>query len=192
MRTLNLATAWVCLMSLTTSGSEQIEGLWTGKDVNGPPMSPPLSIKLSTNFQGAVMGLKVMELPGTFTYALSQAHIIYFTNQTAELKGTLSYDAQRDVLTYLPAAPVHPLAQGPVFLLRDTNQWRSVFLGSILGATNKAEVTARLLSGKTNRGVDWSKITSPHNTAQPDGAANRGQPRQSETNRESMAAGPGR
>jgi hypothetical protein len=176
-------------MSLATSGSEQIEGLWTGKDANGPPMSPSLSIKLSTNSQGAVMGLKAMELPGTFTYTLSEAHIICFTNQTAELRGKLTYDAQRDVLTYLPAAPVHPLAQGPVYLLRDTNQWRNAQLGSILGATNEAEITARLFPGMTNRGIDWSKGASAQNGAEPNGAANGSQPIRSETNRTSSAAG---
>jgi hypothetical protein len=188
MRTLSLATTGVFLMSLTTSGSGQIEGLWTGRDSNGPPMSPSLSVKLSTNSQGAVMGLKVMELPGTFTYTLSQGHII-FTNRTAELNGTLSYDALRDVLTYLPAAPVHPLAKGPVFLLRDSNQWRNVYLGSILGATSEAEVTATLLRGTRNRGVDWNKIAFPQNRAQPNGAANRSQPIRSATNSTSGAAG---
>jgi hypothetical protein len=152
-------------------------------------MAPTLSIKLSTNSQGAVMGLKVMELPGTFTYTFSQAHIVCFTNQTAELNGTLSYDASRDVLTYMPAAPIHPLAKGPVFLLRDTNQWRNAYLGSILGAKNEAEVTARLLLGTTNRGVDWSKVAFPPNRALAGGVANSRQSVGSETNR---AAGAGR
>jgi hypothetical protein len=177
------------LTYLAAFGSEQVQGLWSGRYVNGPPMSPTLYIKLGTNSQGAVMGLKVMELPGTFTYTLSQSHIIHFTNQTAELKGTLSYDAQRDVLTYLPAAPIHPLAQGPVVLLRNTNEWPNVHLSSILGATNVAEVTARLFPGTTNSGLDWSKITSPQNRAQPNGPANGSQPIRSETNSTPPAAG---
>jgi hypothetical protein len=191
MRAVRLAIASVFLTALTASGSEQIDGLWTGRDSNGPPMSPLLSIKLSTNSQGAVMGLKRMEVPGTFTYTLSQAHIIYFTNQTAELTGTLSYDAERDVLIFLPTVRAN-LAQGPLFLFRDTNQWRNVCLGSILGATNEAEVTAILFPETTNKGIDWSKITSPQNGTQPNNAANGSGPFRSGTNTTSGAAVPRR
>jgi hypothetical protein len=99
------------------------------------------------------MGLHVMEVPGTFNYALAQDQYICFTNQTASLNGTLSYNPHDDIVTY------HPTRERAVLLRRDTTKWRNDELSSILGATNEAEITTRMLKGMTNRaGMDWSGV----------------------------------
>ena len=173
-----------------------LQGLWTGEDTNGFFPGDMMSIKLTTNGYGVVLTLDHnVVIPGTFTYTLSRDRITFLTNDSPWLTGTLRYDTSANVLVYQESAKVAVAlrrTQGPVLLLRDTNEVRNAMLGSMVGATNYHDVMTRLgrfIGTLTNDVGAIQEKSAAQKKAQQNGAANRSQPIRSETNRTSSAAG---
>ena len=131
-----------------TASLPLLEGVWTGEDTNGFMFSSALSIKLTTNGQGALLSRSAVGITGTFTYTRSVDRLVLFTNDTPRLTGVLRYEAAADMLVYQESASVAKAlhrSQAPVLLIRDTNEMNKAELDCMIGATNYHELMTRLV-----------------------------------------------
>ena len=190
---LGAALAYSGFASDSDASAHGIDGLWSGTNTNWAFGDEAMSVKLTTNGCGVVVGTDHnIAIPGTFTYTIVQDQIVFITNDSPALRGTLRYDSSSDALVYQERAEVAAALRqtcGPVILLRDTDQSHNAMLGSMVGATNYTDVMSRLgrFMGTLTNGVEKSPVQKK---AQQDGAANGSHPIHSETNQTSSGLAP--
>jgi len=176
---LGAALAYSGFASDSDALTRGLDGLWSGKDTNVVLGEEWMSVKLTTNGCGAVIGGDdKVGFPGTFTYTIVRDRIVYVTNDSPALSGTLRYDSSADALVYqlrADAATAFRPTCGPVILFRDTNQLHNTMVGSIVGATNYTDAMNRLarFTGTLTNEVEQSPAQKK---TQPDGATNGSQP----------------
>jgi hypothetical protein len=193
-----LLAAALGLISIHDVKAQGIDGVWSGRDTNGFYGDETLSIKLTTNGDGVFLGDDHVAIPGTFTYTIVEERIVYVSNDTASLTGTLRYDASSGALIYQESAKVAKQvreSRGPVVLLRDTNELGNAMLSSMVGATNSIDVMKRLggfLATLTNGVKSTSERTAVLKGRLTGTEANGSQPAQLETNSTPLPNGSGR